>query len=262
MKRRALLVLAALGTAGFLALGVWQLERREWKLALIERVERRVHAAPVAAPGPDRWAALTRENAEYRRVTATGHFLEVRETLVRAVTTLGGGFWVMAPFRTDEGFTVLVNRGFVSPGWRGANSTAGAREPAPPSQTGASPVAITGLVRMTEPKGGFLRANAPGENRWYSRDVDAIAHTQHLSGIAPYFIDAEQVDGAGAIGTPAKSAEVRPTNITAAPSAAREPVGGLTVVTFRNSHLTYAITWFALALMVAAFGARLMRLPR
>jgi surfeit locus 1 family protein len=233
MKRRALLVLAALGTAGFLALGVWQIERREWKLTLIERVEQRVRAAPIAAPGPDRWAALTRENAEYRRVTATGHFLEGRETLVRAVTALGGGFWVMAPLRTDEGFTVLVNRGFVSPGWRDANPTSGVRAPA--SRTEASPVAITGLVRMTEPKGGFLRANAPGENRWYSRDVEAIAHSQHLSGIAPYFIDAEQAAGTG-------------------------PVGGLTVVTFRNSHLTYALTWFTLALMVALFGVRLARL--
>jgi surfeit locus 1 family protein len=236
MKRRALLVLAALGTAAFLALGVWQLERREWKLALIARVEQRVHATPVAAPGPDRWATLTRENAEYRRVTATGHFLEDRETLVRAVTALGGGFWVMAPFRTDEGFTVLVNRGFVSPGWRDANPAAGAREPAS-SRTDAGPVAITGLVRMTEPKGGFLRTNAPGENRWYSRDVEAIARTQHLSGIAPYFIDSEQAAGSG-------------------------PIGGLTVVTFRNSHLTYALTWFTLALMVAVFGVRLARSPR
>jgi surfeit locus 1 family protein len=262
MKRRALLVLAVLGTAGFLALGVWQLERREWKLALIARVEQRVHAAPVAAPGPAQWAALTRESAEYRRVTATGHFLEGRETLVRAVTALGGGFWVMAPFQTDEGFTVLVNRGFVSPGWREASPNVGTHEFVPVARTGVSPVTIVGLMRMTEPKGGFLRANAPDQNRWYSRDVDAIAHAQHLSGTAPYFIDVEQAAGAGPANATATSPEVRPMGVTATSNAAREPVGGLTVVTFRNSHLTYAITWFALALMVAAFGARLMRLPR
>jgi len=29
------------------------------------------------------------------------------------------------------------------------------------------------------------------------------------------------------------------------------PVGGLTVITFHNSHLVYAITWYTLALMVA-----------
>jgi surfeit locus 1 family protein len=261
MKRWGLLLLAALGTAGFLALGVWQLERREWKLALIARVEQRVHAPPVAAPGPPQWPTLNRENAEYRRVTATGRFLEGRETLVRAVTALGAGFWVMAPFRTDEGFTVLVNRGFVPPGRRDAVPSAGPRDPNPTAgETSDANAAITGLLRMTEPKGGFLRANAPEQNRWYSRDVDAIAHAQHLAGIAPYFIDVEQTGSASAGPTSTMGASADAT--AASSEASRQPVGGLTVVTFRNSHLTYALTWFTLAIMVGAFGVRLARLPR
>ncbi len=225
MKRWAFLFSAALGAIGFLALGVWQLERREWKLALIERVEQRVHAAPVAAPGPAQWPTLTRENTEYRRVTTSGEFLDGRETSVRAVTRLGGGFWIMAPLRTSDGFVVLVNRGFVPQEWQH------------PTTSTQRKVTITGLVRMTEPRGGFLRANDPDKNRWYSRDVTAIAHAQNLSGVAPYFIDAEQ-------------------------SAVRQPVGGLTVIAFRNNHLTYALTWFTLALMVTVFGFRLARLPR
>ncbi|WP_304439400.1 SURF1 family cytochrome oxidase biogenesis protein, partial [Acidovorax sp. SD340] len=43
-------VLAVVGIAlflGFIALGTWQVQRRAWKLALIERVDQRVHAAPV-----------------------------------------------------------------------------------------------------------------------------------------------------------------------------------------------------------------------
>jgi surfeit locus 1 family protein len=113
MKRYLLLALAVLATVGFCALGVWQLERREWKLALIDRVERRIHAEPVAPPGPADWTKVNRESSEYLRVTATGHFLPGRETRVYATTALGGGFWVMAPFQTDAGFIVLVNRGFV-----------------------------------------------------------------------------------------------------------------------------------------------------
>jgi surfeit locus 1 family protein len=181
----------------------------------------------------------------------------------------------MAPFRTDGGFTVLVNRGFVLPEWRDAVLDAGARDAtATDGETaGAGPDTIRGLVRMTEPKGGFLRANAPDRNRWYSRDVDAIAHAQHLSGIAPYFIDVEQAGSADTApnGAAETSGRAGPTNATATSAAAsptgiakapRQPIGGLTVVTFRNSHLTYALTWFTLAMMVAAFGARLARLPR
>src|ERR1700749_1282323 len=107
MKRWLLIAVAAFATVGFGALGVWQVERRAWKLALVERVEQRIHAAPVAAPGPQDWPAITRDNAEYRRVTATGRFLYGRQTRVRAVTELGEGFWLMAPLRTDRGFTVF-----------------------------------------------------------------------------------------------------------------------------------------------------------
>lgn len=285
MKRWLLLAIAALATAGFIALGVWQVERRAWKLALIERVEQRVHATPVAAPGPAQWPGLSRENAEYRRVRATGHFLEGRQTLVRAVTELGEGFWLMEPLQTDQGFVVLVNRGFVPQGWRderaptnGAGAAAAddapatAADDAPATATGGSPaaaangtraaaaegapatdeaprtsagaadgsVAVTGLLRISEPHGAFLRSNAPSENRWYSRDVEAISNAQHLTGAAPYFIDAQADNRAGA-------------------DSARPPVAGLTVVRFRNSHLQYAITWFILALMALALGLRVAR---
>ena len=228
-RRWALVALAALGTAGLIALGVWQIERREWKLALIERVGQRIHAAPIAAPGPPRWPSLDRRNAEYLRVTATGHFLQGRETLVRAVTTLGGGFWVLAPFQTSDGFVVLVNRGFIPPDRRDPASRKNA-------VSTADPTAVTGLLRITEPGGGFLRANVPAEERWYSRDVAAISHARILSDTAPYFIDAD-----------------------ANPEGAPWPVGGLTVITFPNNHLLYAVTWFGLALMVAALGVRMAR---
>jgi surfeit locus 1 family protein len=230
MKRWLLIAVAAFATVGFSALGIWQVERRAWKLALIERVEQRIHAAPAPAPGPGEWPAITRDKAEYRRVTATGRFVPGRETLVRAVTELGEGYWLMAPLQTDRGFTVLVNRGFVPSGWRPATSD-------PPA---SATVTVTGLLRISEPKGAFLRTNAPAQNRWYSRDVAAISRAQHLTGIAPYFIDAEA--GPNAV-----------------PESSQPPVAGLTVVHFRNSHLQYAITWFILALMALVLGVRVAR---
>ncbi len=49
-------VAAVVAFAVLCALGVWQLERRVWKLDLLEKVDQRVHAAPVPAPGPSAWS--------------------------------------------------------------------------------------------------------------------------------------------------------------------------------------------------------------
>lgn len=209
-----------IGVAGFSALGAWQLERRVWKLDLINRVDQRLKAAPVAAPGPSAWPAINAGDDEYRQLAVSGRFVDGRETLVQAVTDLGGGFWVMAPFRTDDGFTVLVNRGFVPPDKRDPAT----RQRARPS---GDRTVVHGLLRMTEPKGGFLRANDAAANRWYSRDVKAIAAALGIPQAAPYFIDAD-----------------------AAPNPGGWPVGGLTVIAFHNNHLVYAVTWFGLALIV------------
>ena len=151
----------------FTGLGVWQVERRGWKLALIAAVEARVHAAPAPAPGPADWPDLTAEADAYRHVGTAGVLLHDRTTLVQAVTELGGGYWVLTPLRSDAGFTVLINRGFVP-----------LEQADPATRPGSEPsghVALTGLLRVTEPGGAFLRSNDPASDRWFSRDVAAIA---------------------------------------------------------------------------------------
>jgi surfeit locus 1 family protein len=232
--RIMLAALCVLACAGLVALGTWQVERLHWKHDLIARVEERVHAAPVDAPGRDRWARVTRQSDEYRHVRLVGTFLPQGTTLVQAVTDLGSGFWLLMPLRSADGSIALVNRGYV-PSAAAAEAIV-RRTPA----ADAVPVIVTGLLRITEPGGGFLRKNDPVANRWYSRDVQAIAAARGLSSVAPYFVDAD-----------------------AAASAPREyPVGGLTVVAFSDNHLVYALTWYALALMVAAGGLWALRQER
>ena len=60
--------------------------------------------------------SVSAKEHEYLRVRVRGRYLNDRETLVQAVTKLGAGFWVMTPFETVEGYTVLINRGFAPPG--------------------------------------------------------------------------------------------------------------------------------------------------
>lgn len=221
LKGIAIAAAALAGIAVFVTLGIWQLHRLAWKQALIQRVDERIEAAPVAAPGPAEWPLLSQQAYEYRRVRLRGRYLNDRETLVQAVTKLGAGFWVMTPFEVADGYTVLINRGFVSPGNRiAANRVRGQIE---------GETTVTGLLRMSEPKGAFLRANDRTNDRWYSRDARAISAARGLASSAPYFIDADAIQAHF-------------------PGA---PVGGLTVITFPNNHLAYALTWFTLASMLA-----------
>ncbi|MCJ2013856.1 SURF1 family protein [Methylobacterium sp. J-076] len=221
--RRAVFGLgAAFVCLTLLGLGTWQVQRRAWKLDLIARTEARVHAPASPAPGPAEWGRIGPGDA-YRHVRLGGRFLHDRETLVQAVTEDGAGFWVLTPLRREDGSLVLVNRGFV-PGDRKNPATREAGQV-------PGPVEVTGLLRLTEPGGAFLRTNDPAGGRWYSRDVAAIAAARGLSDVAPYFVDAD-----------------------AAPNPGGLPTGGLTVVAFPNSHLVYALTWYGLALMLAGFG--------
>jgi surfeit locus 1 family protein len=295
--------LAILLFATFVALGTWQLKRRVWKLDLIARVEQRVHAPPVAAPGPAQWPRVSAATDEYRHVTVTGTFLDESQTLVQAVTELGAGYWVLTPLRTADGSIVMVNRGFIpaedrdrvargavqprgstdaAPGGasdgRIATASADANTDTSADANAAPSTTVTGLLRIPEPRGAFLRHNDAAANHWYSRDVQAIAAARGLTHVAPYFIDAEAAtpsDGASAAGatstagiassagsSSATSAAVADTatacrpqsttaNAVAHAACAVVPVAGLTVLTFHNSHLVYAITWYTLALMVA-----------
>jgi len=242
LAARVAIAIATLGVfAALLALGTWQMHRRTWKLALIARVEQRVHAAPVAPPPPQDWPRVDAERDEYRRVRVSGTFLRDRETLVHAATALGSGYWVLTPLATADGTVVLVNRGFVPPGWR---DRAAAAQGVP-----AAAVTVTGLLRLSEPGGAFLRRNDPAAGRWYSCDVAAIAAARGLADVAPYFIDAEAAPGAPA-GSDADGGDPQ------------QPVAGLTVIVFPNNHLVYAITWYALALMLAvAAGGVLLGTP-
>jgi surfeit locus 1 family protein len=230
-----LALLALLLVVLFAGLGTWQVFRLQWKLDLIARVNARVHAAPAPAPAADRWAGITPASDEYRHVSVRGAYLYDLTTPVQALTEEGSGYWLLTPLCTAEGTIVLVNRGFIP-------AELGARTRYTPQRAQGNPCGdpeqasadVVGLLRTSEQGGAFTRTNDPAQERWYTRDVSAIAAARGLGAappVAPFFVDA--------------AAGQNP------PGSPDRPVGGLTVVKFPNSHLVYAVTWYALALMVA-----------
>jgi surfeit locus 1 family protein len=223
------LFLTVVLTGFLLALGTWQVQRLSWKLGLIERVEARAHATPADAPAAAEWPTLADPaEYEYRRVKLSGTFLNNKEIQVYTVSDLGPGYWVMTPLARDDGSNVIVNRGFVPSDKRDPSSR---REGEP-----TGPVEIVGLMRAPETGGLFLRTNDPANGRWYSRNIPQISLASGLSGVAPFYVDADATPNPGGL-----------------------PVGGKTMLTFPNSHLSYAITWYILAAMVVAAGWYVLR---
>jgi surfeit locus 1 family protein len=228
----ALLLGAALSFMAFLALGGWQVQRLTWKQDLIARVEQRL-AAPPALP-PAAGASIERAAHEYRRVALRGEFDHAREALVTASTELGSGHWLLTPLRAEhDGRWYWINRGFLP-----------RRDTERTRPAGSQPV--EGLLRLTEPGGSMLQANQPAAQRWYSRDVAALSAAAGLpeAAVAPFFIDVWPEPGP-------------------APGELKTwPHPGLTVLSFSNSHRVYALTWFALAAMVAGGAVYLLRVSR
>jgi surfeit locus 1 family protein len=230
---------------GFASLGTWQVQRRAWKHALLARIDARVHADPGSPPPAADWPGASAARDEFLRVRVTGRWEAAPPALVLASTKLGTGHWVLSALRREDGSCLLVNRGFVADG----------SDPAPAQ---ADAVEVTGLLRMSEPGGLWLRHNDPANDHWFSRDVQAIAARRGLQSCAPWFVDAQEIAGPARTGEDRGAAPAAPpanplgTGASMPATEARErpfvvPVPGLTVLDLPDNHAIYALTWFSLA---------------
>ncbi|HEY1961891.1 MAG TPA: SURF1 family protein [Rhizomicrobium sp.] len=199
---------------GCVALGAWQLERLQWKLALIAQVNQNLHAPPISA---DRALAMRPAASQYHRVTLHGRFDNSKEAYVFATDPNGApAYHIITPFTLDDGRTLLVDRGIVPEGLRDPRARVAGEVQGEQH--------ITGIWRIPDPPGVFTPAPNPAKRIWYARDVAGIAKADRAKLAAPVIVEADT-----------------------APNPGGWPKGGQTVVTFHNDHLQYAITWFALA---------------
>ena len=232
----------ALGAlAILLSLGNWQVRRLAWKEQLIADVDHRVASQPIAAPGPKDWASVSRESHVYQPVTVTGHYDHSREVHVWFALSKpqggsygGPGYFILTPFKTNAGWDVIVNRGFVPDPLKEADSR--------PGTLVSGEQTLTGLMRFDEPKNWNSPAADKVKNVWIVRQVAEMADFLKLApgNTAPYWIDLTKGQGVNGL-----------------------PQGGETRISFTNSHLQYAVTWFGLAaVLVLVFGIWLFRTVR
>jgi surfeit locus 1 family protein len=202
-----------------IGLGVWQIERLQWKEGLIAQRDRMVAAVPIAPP---QTLAEARAN-EFRPVADDGVLLNGKEIFLAAASESGGsGYQVLTPLREAGGRIIFVNRGFIplelkDPAKRSAGQLSGT-------------VRITGLLRIAPAKkpSFFLPDNRPDLNLWFWVDLPAIEMAAGIENAAPFYIDADKT-----------------------PNPGGWPRGGITRLELPNDHLQYAITWFALAIALS-----------
>lgn len=210
---RRVLFLLMFGLSGTLvlgALGVWQVQRLAWKESVLTEIEARIGAAPVVLPvRPDP------EADRYLPVQVAGDILAGEIRVLVSVKRVGPGYRIIAPFATQDGRRILLDRGFVPVEAAGAARQLG-------------PATVIGNLHWPREIDQFTPAPDLDGETWFARDVPAMAVALETEPVL--LIAASQTDP-----------EVTPLPV--------DTVG------IPNDHLQYAITWFSLALIWTAMTA-------
>jgi surfeit locus 1 family protein len=219
-----LTIAAAIAMAILIGLGAWQLKRLAWKEGLLAQIAERTQAAPVAlAQG-----LAAAKDPEFTRVFADCPGLaSARFVEVYAIRDGQAGSRLVSLCRPADGPSVLVDRGFVP-------DTVSAR----PSQAGDTGVVrVSGLLRRGDKPGPFTPV--PQGGRFFSRDIAGIGKALGAGpDLAPLILGAET----------SSNPEWKALDPTPLPAE------------IPNRHLEYALTWFGLAVTLAAiYGAMLLR---
>ena len=196
-------------------LGTWQVQRLEWKNQLIEDFESRATAAPVDLPSGDVGPEM-----EFRRLALTGSYDHDREVFMTGRTYEGNaGFHIVTPFTLRDGRIVLVNRGWVSETYRDPVKR--------PFTLVEGEVTLDAILRFPGKKGYFVPENEAENGFWFTLvPAQIVAHL----GLSSQAV------------TSVYAATIRTGDVVKLPIAAR------TKLNLRNSHLSYAVTWYGIAL--------------
>jgi surfeit locus 1 family protein len=205
-------------------LGTWQVYRLQWKLAILTQIAAAEQAPPVPLEAMPPGAAPT----PYQKVSATGRFdyakaalygADVRDT--KAGPTMGA--YQLVPLERDGAPPILVERG-----WAPQLEAAPQGKPPqgkPLQDMPVGTVTVTGYVRPSESPHWFSPASDLQERRFYTLDTGAIGLSLGLPAPEPFVLVALGPDSTDSFPIPAQHLPQPP-----------------------NNHLSYAVTWYGLAI--------------
>lgn len=182
------LLLGLAGTGTLIGLGVWQLQRLEWKEGIIAGASAMIAADPIPLP-----ATPDPTQDRYRAVSVSGSFTGEEAHVLTSTREEGPGFLVIAAYTTDDGRQILIDRGFVPETEK--------TTPRPPRSQ-----AVTGNLNWPDD----VTSSTPGYDAdraiWYGRDVTGIAT---LLNTEPVLVIARSDTGDGVIPRPVTTAGFR-----------------------------------------------------
>jgi surfeit locus 1 family protein len=159
MIRRMLfpILMGLVGCAILISLGVWQLQRMQWKEGILAEITARIGADPVPLP-----ASPTEAADEYRPVTVIGRLTGDFVELLAGQKGAGPGVRIIEAFETTEGRRILIDRGFL------------------PEEARATPrpgreATVTGNLLWPQDADSFTPPPDEKTGLWYARDVSAMA---------------------------------------------------------------------------------------
>ncbi len=198
------LLFGLIGCAILISLGTWQVQRLAWKEGILAEIEARIDGAPEPLP-----TVIAPSDQRYQPVALSGTIGDGEVHVLVSTKAQGAGYRIIAPFTTEDGRTILLDRGYVP------NEAKGAAR-----RTGAT--TITGNLHWPDDRTSSTPENDRDGNIWFARDIGAMAEVLQTE---PLLVIAKGET------PPAPTIQPLPVSITGIP----------------NDHLQYAITWFSLA---------------
>lgn len=214
-KDFAFLASAGFGILFLLQLGFWQLQRLEWKLALIADMNAAIEGQTPAISLKEAEARFAADPlADYLPVRISGNWQpEIRH--LYAIVDGRPGWHVVQGVETPESVAVAVDRGEIPEEMRGQVAAA------------SGSAEITGFARRPQLQAGWFQPESrPEAGLFYWRDAQGLAGGETSY---PFVVEAQPVAGGPEWPRPVKA---DPDSLT-------------------NNHLSYAVTWFSLAGVLA-----------
>ncbi|WP_172978813.1 SURF1 family protein [Roseovarius sp. THAF8] len=159
MLRKTLLplIFGLAGAAVLIWLGVWQVQRLDWKEGILSQIETRIDAAPVALP-----ERFDPEADKYLPVEVSGQFGDGALRVLVSRKQVGAGYLVISPFETEGGRRILVDRGFIRQGDALSDAPGGA-------------LTVTGNLHWPDDRNSSTPENDVDGNTWFARDLGQMA---------------------------------------------------------------------------------------